>query len=215
MGKYIYQILSNRSGVDVIGGIDKSNSINTLIYDDITKFDDVDLMVDFSKADIAYEMIKKALCNGIKVISGTTGIDYKKIEELKKISIEKKVSFIWSPNYSKGACYMYKLIEQTKNDFDVADIYEIHSKEKVDAPSGTAKEFSRLLGFDNTQYLRLNGVLATHEVIFSSTGEKVSIKHEINNRSAFLKGFLLAVDKIDLDEYISIIGLNELYKLIN
>lgn len=214
MGKYVYQVLSNRNGINILGGIDKKKSLNIRLEDDIDKFEDVDLLIDFSCASISYEIIKKALNNGIRVLSGTTGIEYKKMQDLKRLSNEKKISFVWSPNYSKGAAYMYKLILDTKNNFDVADIFEIHSPSKIDAPSGTAKEFSRLLEFDNVQYLRLNDVLATHEVIFSSTGEKLSIKHEIFNRSAFLKSFLFALDKILIDEYLCIVGLDDFFKLI-
>ena len=113
-----------------------------------------------------------------------------------------------------------KLVEKVAKsldlDFDV-EILEMHHRNKVDAPSGTALMLGESVAFargkklsDLSSYnkegitgmrekgkigfasLRGGGVIGEHEVIFASDNEKISIKHEALSRNIFANGAIKA-----------------------
>ncbi len=119
-----------------------------------------------------------------------------------------------------GINILTSLIEKISSsldiDFDI-EILEMHHRNKVDAPSGTAlmlgeaaakgkgKSLSELrgavredtfgsrdegtIGFAS---LRGGGVVGEHEVSFTSDSERISIKHEAFSRDIFVNGAIKA-----------------------
>lgn len=213
MGKYIADVLDKRDGLNIIGGIDLNKSYNRYEIKEYDNFENIDVIVDFSnKTSIDY--LKRALNEKIKVISGTTGFTDLELNELKKISKNNKTSFIWTPNYAKGASYMYRIMRSLKKAYELDDLIETHKIGKKDSPSGTSLELSKGFNQLKIQSLRVKDSVASHEAIFSSTGEKIKIIHEISNKNAFIIGFLNAFDRLSTDDYICVVGLNE-YFLLN
>lgn len=213
MGKYIADVLDKRDGLNLIGGIDLNKSYNRYEIREYDNFENIDVIVDFSnKTSIDY--LKRALNENIKVISGTTGFSDLELNELKKISKINKTSFIWTPNYAKGASYMYRIMRSLKKAYELDDLIETHKIGKKDSPSGTALELSKGFNQLKVQSVRVKDSVASHEAVFSSTGEKIKIIHEISNKNAFIIGFLNAFDRLITDDYICVVGLNE-YFLLN
>ena len=217
MGSFLYRVLSKRSNYEITYGIDmkidyKSIPLYKKIREDLT-----DILIDFTEASFSYKLIKEALNKRIKVISGTTGFTKSQIEELKSLSEKLHISLILVPNYALGASILYHEAANLLELFDSYDIIESHNINKRDIPSGTAKEYARLLNIseDKIQALRLNEVIATHEIILNNPGERLIIKHEILSRDAFLKGFLQALDYISDDEYHEIVGLKDFYDVFH
>ena len=93
---------------------------------------------------------------------------------------------------------MYRILKDINYMFEKKDILEVHHVNKKDKPSGTAKEYAKVMNIDykKVQSIRLNDVIASHEAIFDSPGEKLIIRHEIYHRDAFLKGLLNTLDII-------------------
>jgi 4-hydroxy-tetrahydrodipicolinate reductase len=79
-----------------------------------------------------------------------------------------------------------------------AEIVELHSEQKRDAPSGTAAATARLIGNDPVIHsVRLPGLVAHQEVIFGAEGQLLTIRHDTTARESFADGVLLALDKLE------------------
>ena len=92
MGKMIEQIALER-GHTIVAKID----VDTPEVD----FSNVDVAIDFSMPNAAFENITGCINHGVPIISGTTGWlqDYDKAVDLCK---EKKGAFIYASNFSLG-----------------------------------------------------------------------------------------------------------------
>jgi len=201
MGKYVHSILDGRDGFNVVAGVNKSSQfarveIFRYLKDVLTK-NHVDLVIDFSNVN-SVENIEIALENKIPVISGTTGYSDKEKEFLIKFAKEHNTNLMMVSNFAYGASIMYRILKDINYMFEKKDILEVHHVNKKDKPSGTAKEYAKVMNIDykKVQSIRLNDVIASHEAIFDSPGEKLIIRHEIYHRDAFLKGLLNTLDII-------------------
>ena len=121
---------------------------------------------------------------------------------------------------SLGINLLTSLVDKVSSSLDLdydIEILEMHHRNKVDAPSGTAlmlgeaaargkgKSLSELrmaardgisggrekgtIGFAS---LRGGGVVGEHEVSFTSESERISIKHEAFSRDIFVNGAIRA-----------------------
>jgi 4-hydroxy-tetrahydrodipicolinate reductase len=186
---------------------------------DIDKFvSSVDAVIDFSSPVLSLEMAKKCAQHKKVLVCGTTGFS----EEEKKTfaTFARETAIIWSSNMSLGINLLMNLAEKVAgilhDDFDV-EIVEMHHKNKVDAPSGTAlslgaavaqgrgvditkvgkttrsgKEAKREKGEIGFASLRGGDVIGDHTVIFAGDGERVELTHKASNRDIFAKGAIRA-----------------------
>ena len=78
-----------------------------------------------------------------------------------------------------------------------AEIIELHSAGKKDAPSGTAKATAERMGGDPVIHsVRLPGLIAHQEVILADEGQTLTIRHDSLSRDSFAPGVLLALDRL-------------------
>ena len=85
--------------------------------------------------------------------------------------------------------------------FPDAEIVELHSLHKLDAPSGTAEataeRISAVTGRDVPIHsVRLPGLVAHQETHFGGEGQLLTIRHDATSREAFAPGVLLAVRRV-------------------
>ncbi len=216
MGKYVHTILDGKQGYNVVAGIDRNSEFCRVgTYSNIKQIlnGDIDLVIDCSnrtKKDKIISAIKK----GVPVLSGTTGYSEDEKNELISIAKENNTSLMLVSNFAYGASVMYKILKELANEFETKDILEVHHVKKKDKPSGTAKEYAKIMNVDiaKVQSIRLNDVIASHEAIFDSPGEKLIIRHEIYHRDAFLKGMNKSLDVI-LNKKIWVSGLEQYNKI--
>jgi 4-hydroxy-tetrahydrodipicolinate reductase len=102
------------------------------------------------------------------------------------------------------------------------EVIELHHDAKIDAPSGTSLLLARRLAAAATDReadattdrvlegargavgpgdipihsVRLRGLVAHHEVLFGTTGQSLTIRHDSYDRSSFMPGVLLAVKAV-------------------
>jgi len=92
---------------------------------------------------------------------------------------------------------LMRFAEAAAKVFPRAEIIELHSETKRDAPSGTAKATAELMGGDVPIHsVRLPGLVAHQEVIFGGQGQTLTIRHDTSSREAFVPGVLLALDRL-------------------
>lgn len=161
-----------------------------------------DVMVDFTSPSLAGRHALAAARRRVHPIIGTTGLDPDELGELHSICKEHSLGGVVSPNFSLGATVLMRLVQQAARVFKEVEIIEGHHRAKLDAPSGTALRIKdRVAGAMGKEEipihsLRLSGLVADHEVIFSSAGETLSVRHGTVSRQAFAPGVLLAVRKV-------------------
>ena len=187
MGSLIFERLK-RLGFDVVG-VDLEDDINLVSY--------ADLVVDFASAKSSVESALWCKNHRTSLIVGATG---QTDEELKIIeSASQKVAVCKAGNFSVGVAkmkQMLKLFEETRVDDCV--VFEKHHKNKIDSPSGTAKELKLILEnvtHKDVQVLCERGgkEIGTHVVDFYFGDELLSVKHQAFSRDAFVDGVIVAV----------------------
>ena len=209
MGKAIEKVALER-GHNIVLKI-SSNSKNISLKN-------IDIAIDFSLPNVAFNNIKFCLEQGIPIISGTTGwLD--KYNETIKICKDNNGTFLYASNFSIGVNLFFelnkklaKIIRNYKEKY-TPSIKEIHHTQKLDAPSGTAislaqpilenfniKEWS-LNVTDNKEKLRIDAertknVSGTHIVKYTSEIDEIEIKHIAKSRKGFALGAVIASEFI-------------------
>lgn len=193
-------------------------------------FKKADVAIDFSMPDAAFNNIRKAIENGIPIVSGTTGwLD--KYDEVIALCERQKGSFIYASNFSLGVNLFFevnKKVAKLMQNFNYEpSIKETHHTEKLDAPSGTAISLAhQILPFSlkknwvldklepenlTISAKRIKDVTGTHQVTYISEIDEIEIKHTAKNRLGFVQGALLAaayiVDKKGIFTMRDVLGL--------
>lgn len=197
-------------------GFEKNNS---KMVSDINQFiQSCDAIIDFSAPALSLEIAAKCAEAKKVLVCGTTG--FSDAEKQKFASYASDAVIIWSSNMSLGVNLLMNLAEKVAHilhdDFDI-EIVEMHHKNKIDAPSGTAlslgaavaqgrgidlqkfanmarvgKEAKRQKGEIGFAAIRGGDVIGDHTVIFAGEGERLELTHKASNRDIFAKGAIRA-----------------------
>jgi 4-hydroxy-tetrahydrodipicolinate reductase len=198
MGRAIAMVAADRDDVEVVaeGG---------------------DVFVDFTVPDALAANLAAAVEAGKPILVGTTGLG----EEGTRLidAAAERVAAIQAPNTSLGVNVLRHLVEQAAarlgDGWDI-EIFEMHHKEKRDAPSGTAlllgdaaakgrgRALRDVARFDRNQggereagsigfaALRGGTVAGEHQVIFAGEGERLELGHRADSRLIFARGAIAA-----------------------
>jgi 4-hydroxy-tetrahydrodipicolinate reductase len=213
MGKAIEEIAEER-GHSIAHKININNTQALKFIDS----EEIDIAIEFSQPDAAFENICYCLNNGIPVVSGTTGwLDRK--SEVEQLCHDKNGTFFYASNFSLGVNLFFKLNEVLAGLIEQHPIYkskitEIHHTEKLDSPSGTAitlaegiiKNLSSKKQWlnepsDEEDFLpiiskREPDVPGTHIIEYSSDNDEIEIKHTAKSRTGFALGAVLVSEWI-------------------
>ena len=161
------------AGHDVVDGRDAGPS-------------DCDAAVDFTTPDAVAANVEACLAAGVPVVIGTTGFDLGAIDEAARAA---GVPCFYAPNFTQGAVLMMRFAEEAARVFPRAEIIELHSDAKRDAPSGTSKATAQRMGTDPPIHsVRLPGLVAHQEVIFGGPGQTLRAQHIAVNGQARKRG---------------------------
>jgi len=197
MGKRISE-LATKKGHTIVATSSSEKPANTL------DFSSTDVAIDFSTPSTAFENISHALNSGIPVISGTTGW-LENLKEIENLCQTKKGAFLYASNFSLGVNLFFelnkKLAQLMKNHDYESKIHEVHHKQKLDSPSGTAITLGeQMLEIINTKSVitadRIDDVPGTHIISYTSAVDEIEIKHTAKNRDGFAIGAIIAADWI-------------------
>jgi 4-hydroxy-tetrahydrodipicolinate reductase len=167
-----------------------------------------DAAIDFTLPDVVVGNVMSCLAAGVPVVIGTTGFD---VDALHAAAREASVPCFHAPNFAQGAVLMMRFAEEAARVFPRAEIVELHSDAKRDAPSGTAKATAARMGTDPVIHsVRLPGLVAHQEVIFGGAGETLTIRHDTTSRDVFVPGVLLALERVRELQPGLTVGLDEL-----
>ena len=213
MGHEIEKVLIQRG--HTVGLIIDQDNIADL---DAAHLAGIDVAIEFTTPQTAYNNIRTCIEAGVAIVSGTTGWT-ERLPELQNLCREKGSAMIYSSNYSLGVNIAFRLNRRLAelmngcNNYDVR-IEEIHHTQKKDAPSGTAislandilarvKRKESWVNEPTTDEkaieitsLREGTVPGTHTVIYESADDKIEVKHTLFSRRALALGAVVAAEFI-------------------
>lgn len=197
------------------------------IYDDIKlalEETDFDILVEYTKPNIAMKNILAALQKGKRVVVGTSGLTEEDFLKIEKEADANDVSVLAVGNFALTVVLLQKFSEMAAKYIPSFEIIDYAHADKVDAPSGTARELAhrlstiresevhvpmeKLVGLKETRGARLGGVqvhsvrLPGHvisiETIFGLKDEKLTIRHDSGESAEpYVKGGILAIKMVD------------------
>ncbi len=211
MGKTIEQLAIPR-GHQIVLKIDKEN----LDEFNAVNFRKVDVAIEFTRPDNAFDNIEKTLKLKTPIVSGTTGW-FERLDEMKTICAKEKGAFLYASNFSVGVNIFFEVNQKLAEIMNAHEQYnikmeEVHHTQKVDAPSGTAitlaegilKKIER-----KTEWIkeeankdiqipivskRIDHVPGTHSIEYISEIDTIEIKHTAHTRKGFAFGAILAAE---------------------
>ena len=234
MGKMIAKILPEYKNFELSGLLEKSghpdlgtefskitndSSYNLKISDSYSEtLLKSDVLIDFTLPDATLNLLECSRDMEVRHVIGTTGFSVSQESDILRYAKEKVI--VKAGNMSLGVNLITKLTQMISGaldtDYDI-EILEMHHREKVDSPSGTALMLGeaaakgRGLVFENIKDLdrskvrgkRKNGniglsamrggdVVGEHSIIFAGSGERIVISHIANDREIFARGALKA-----------------------
>lgn len=162
---------------------------------------DCDVAIEFTEPASAVANISACIASGVPVVVGTTGW-YESLPMITEQANAAGAAVLWAPNFAVGVNLFVELTRRAAQimsgvpEFS-AHLVETHHSAKKDAPSGTAvaivKAMEKGLGKKiPVTSVRTGSVPGTHEVIFDSTYEQMTLRHEARDRRVFADGALRA-----------------------
>lgn len=173
--------------------------------------------LDFSGVGALPHLERYLTRTGAALVSGTTGLtepDFNRLHALARTN-----AVLWTANYSTGIAVLRRMLREyapVLADWD-KEILELHHNQKVDAPSGTAKQLLRELdpqgqalivhgreglcgkrGKNEIGVFSLRGgtVAGEHSVLFFGQDESLELTHKATSRRVFAAGALRAARAI-------------------
>ncbi|WP_026953710.1 4-hydroxy-tetrahydrodipicolinate reductase [Algoriphagus vanfongensis] len=185
---------------------------------------DFDVLVEYTKPASAKRNILAALEKGKRVVVGTSGLTDQDYEEIELAAIQNQSSVLAVGNFALTVVLLQKFSEMAAKYIPNFEIIDYAHEDKVDSPSGTARELAfrlgkvqrptefisekELVGIKETRGGELNGVrihslrLPGHvigiESIFGLQDEKLTIRHDSGSSAKpYVNGALLAIEKVN------------------
>jgi len=188
---------------------------------DATQRKSIDTLIHFATAKTLLEDLKPWAESGIPIVIGTTGWN-DKLADVQHLAKEYNIGVVHAANFSLGVNIFFHLAKAAAammnrfSDYDAA-IHEIHHKEKIDSPSGTALQLGNIVlnelkrkkellttppeGKIKPEQLHVSSsrtgwVIGTHSLTFDSVADSIEITHTAKNRNGLALGALVAAEWI-------------------
>ena len=182
-------------------------------------FSQSDVVFEVSVPDAAVEHIQQ-LCKAKKDIIIATTAWYEHLPKVKEMVDAAGVRCLWSSNFSIGVNLYLRIVEAAAKLFNAAEEYdiwatELHHRNKIDSPSGTAKDLEKILLKHIARKTavveeKLDRKREPHEIHFSSTrggisnfshtvafdseADCITITHSARNRNGYALGAVQAAE---------------------
>ena len=220
MGRVITDIIKNTEGIELVAGVDKYTKVpnDYPVFESIGACDvEADVIIDFSNAAAADELLDYCVEKQVPVVLCTTGLSEEQLEKVEESA--KKVAVLKSANMSLGINLLMKILKDATKVLSPAgydiELVEKHHNQKLDAPSGTALALADAVNeamdnryeyiFDRSQRREKRGkkelgisavrggtIVGDHDVIFAGTDEVVTFSHTAYSKAVFGKGAVAA-----------------------
>lgn len=182
-----------------------------------------DVLVEYTKPDSAKTNVLAALERGAHVVVGTSGLTDEDYAELDVVARKRQRGVLACGNFALTVVLLQKFAEAAAKLIPQWEIIDYAHDDKIDAPSGTARELAARLSkvrhpaptvpIDRTvgpreargttlsgvqvHSVRLPGYVISAEVIFGMPDQRLTIRHDSGNSARpYVDGALLAIRKV-------------------
>jgi 4-hydroxy-tetrahydrodipicolinate reductase len=210
------------AGGDLVGGISRGKTppAGIALFPDIAALGAAsDVVIDFTNAATAQPYAAAMAQSGKAWVLGTSGLS--DTDEAAVEQAARRIPIVYASNFSAGVNLVLALAERMgaalpAESYD-AEIMEMHHRQKVDAPSGTAVGMGRAVakgrgvvlsdvmesgrhghsgarktGAIGFAALRGGQVVGEHTLIFAAATEHIALTHRAFDRRAFATGAVRA-----------------------
>lgn len=204
------------------GGTSRSGAVpeGVTLFPDLSALGQAaDVVIDFTHASLVVPHAEALAAAGTAWVLGTTG--FGPAEQSEIIAAAAKIPVIAAPNFCTGVNILMLLAEKLGASLPAethdAEILEMHHRQKVDAPSGTALGLGRAVAagrgvdFEAVKVtsreghagarktgeigfaaLRGGQIIGSHTLSFTAADEQISLTHHALDRRVFATGALRA-----------------------
>ncbi|HEX6339055.1 MAG TPA: 4-hydroxy-tetrahydrodipicolinate reductase [Jiangellaceae bacterium] len=182
-----------------------------------------DVLVDYTSASAVRENVWTAVRAGVNVVVGSSGLTADDYAELDRLARDHGVGVIAAGNFSIMAAVLQRAAAMAAERLDHWEIVDYASAGKPDVPSGTSRELAETMaqvrvsasarplselhgpveargaevGGTRIHSVRLPSFVATTEVIFGGTGERLTMRHDAGGGpEPYVAGTLLAIRRV-------------------
>jgi 4-hydroxy-tetrahydrodipicolinate reductase len=211
MGRALLEAVSTSRDATLAASFDVGDDVRAALSQ-------ADVLIDFTRPEGTLAHAKA--CREMKrsLVIGTTGFAPGEVEEIRAAARE--IAIVMAPNMSVGVNVALKLVDLASRalgaDYDV-EVFEMHHKLKVDAPSGTALKLGEVAAKARGTTLEKDGTFARHgvtgerkpgaigfsvarggdlvgdhTVYFAGPGERIEVTHRASSRATYAQGALRA-----------------------
>lgn len=218
MGKALCEIIRNSSKHEAAAfcSMEYTTDKENKLYQNISEYEgEADCIIDFSHHSATKDVTGYAVQRSIPLVIATTGQTEEEKQMIKNAS--EKIPLFCSANMSFGVAILSclaKIVAKAMPDCDI-EIIEKHHNRKLDVPSGTALLLADSIKSvkDDCEYnigrhengkrtkneigihaVRMGNEVGTHEVIFATNSQVITLKHEAENRGLFAEGAVTAAE---------------------
>ena len=190
----------------------------TIETDAAAALESSDVLIDFTRPEGTLAHLRACRAARRAMVIGTTGFAPAGLAEIRAAA--KDIAIAMAPNFSIGVNVAMRLVETAAQllgpDYDV-EVFQIHHKLKVDAPSGTALKLGetaasargatlekdavftrhgvtgeRKPGTIGFSAARAGDIVGDHTVFFAGPGERLEITHRSASRATYAQGAIRA-----------------------
>lgn len=218
MGKVLCDIIENSEKHEAVAfcSLEFTTDKENRIYQSINEYEgEADCIIDFSHHSATKDVTGYAVKRNIPLVIATTGQTEEEKTMIKNSS--QKIPLFCSANMSFGVAILSclaKIVAKAMPECDI-EIIEKHHNRKLDVPSGTAllladgiksvkddceynigrhKNGKRTKNEIGIHAVRMGNEVGTHEVIFATNSQVITLKHEAENRGLFAEGAVTAAE---------------------
>ncbi len=182
-----------------------------------------DVVVDYTKPDVAKGHVLAAIGAGRSVVVGTSGLTAEDYAEIDRAARARGVGVVAAGNFSITATLMQRFALMAARYVPDVEVLDYASAGKPDVPSGTARELAERLGEvrqeptskpveqlfgpretrgaeigrTRVHSVRMPGFVLSCEVLFGAPDERLTIRHDAGGSARpYVAGTLLAIRKV-------------------
>ena len=232
MGRSLVRVVHETPSAELVGAVDHGETVGKdagalagleplgveITADVSAAIARADVVIDFTLPHATAALLPLVEASAARLVIGTTGITDETNAAIRALASARGI--VYAPNYSQGVTALFYLAERAAElmgpAFD-AEIFEMHHRLKVDAPSGTAVKLldvvARAKGADpkrdalfgregqvgartdaeiGVMTLRGGDVVGEHTLFLSGVGERLELTHRATDRMIFARGAVRA-----------------------
>lgn len=208
MGQILERAVEQTEDMELAAGITPTGA-NDAYLDPSDYTGPADVLIDFSHHEGTKALMDYCTERSLPVVVCTTGQTDEEMDMIRKAS--KVIPVFKSANMSVGVALVAKVVNEIAAKFGKCDveIVETHHNRKVDAPSGTAlmladavKDARPELHYNpgrsgnckrepdeiGINAVRMGNIVGTHEVMFGTDTQTITVTHQALDRALFADG---------------------------